>query len=376
MLTALSGRDFPSGRLMFQPDPEDVQGRVDVAIMRRTAVRTLPRPHSKRAHTFRAACWDGPASRTRLGTPSFVGLDKHSPVPSGLISEHVAERGPACVHDGFCHPGFRETSRVHVADDDQTILTSNLGGLLVEMVEPSIRDLSMDRGHAALASGALGDAEGCLVFPIVLKGRDLSPVTERGQFLQAKINSDRTICGTETVCDFAMECHVPASACILHERASLEFSFDLSRFPEAISALEVDRRIAVNLHGTRYEGNPTQRALRAGASPEARTFTVLVTGRHEPLNNDIGGIGVNAEVGRAASHKGAQFKVARPPTRSASFPPRLGFSLSCDTEIPDLIAGKRMASEVARARLQPVFEGQYRHPVSIAQRSANSKVAS
>src|SRR3546814_18550699 len=92
MLTAINSGDSPSGRLMFQPDAENVASGVYVAVVDCAAVAAFPAPYSKRAHPFRTAGRHRPAARARLGTVLFIGFDIPC-LPSGrLVSPHVPDR--------------------------------------------------------------------------------------------------------------------------------------------------------------------------------------------------------------------------------------------------------------------------------------------
>lgn len=132
-------RDFLNRRLAFQPDAKDVPGRIDVAIVRRSAVRASPASYSKRTHTFRAAGRYAPTSRARLGTPSLRHIDICG-LPSGsFIPQHMPEHRPAGVGDGFGHLRSLKLGGAHIADNDQTILPSDPRGLLVKVVAARVR---------------------------------------------------------------------------------------------------------------------------------------------------------------------------------------------------------------------------------------------
>src|SRR5215213_4636089 len=102
--------------------------------MQRTAVRTGPASYSKICDTSRPRQRKASARRTDLGTVSFVSFDIHR-LPSGsFVPQHVPERRPTSVQDGLSHLGFRKLGRAHVADNDQTIFTSNPRGFHMKVV--------------------------------------------------------------------------------------------------------------------------------------------------------------------------------------------------------------------------------------------------
>src|SRR5262245_18534380 len=103
------------------------------------AVAAHPAPHSQTCDTFRAS--DASTCGTGCGRISLVGLNISRPVPSGLIAKLIAERRPAGIEDGLCHPRLDQLDRVHIADGDQSVLSSDTRRLLVEMVAPGVGDL-------------------------------------------------------------------------------------------------------------------------------------------------------------------------------------------------------------------------------------------
>ena len=342
--------NFPCGRLAFQPDPENVHGRVDIAIMRSPAARTNPRSYSKSCDTYRPLRRQEAARRTGLGTISFTDIDIHG-LPSGsFVPQHMSEGRPARIQDGLSHRGLCEFGRAYVTDDDKAVPTGNPSGLFVEMVATSVGDLGVDRADAALVSGALGDPEHGLVLAIMPKSGDLFAIAQRGKLLQAQVNADHPGTGREVVCDLAMEGHIPAPAGILHEGTALERACDLAGFPEAESALEVDDPVAINTDAPGNERHPPERPLPSETGAEARTFSVLVARANELAANLIGRVGMYAEIGGAAGNQIPQVNRGRPAAIAARNSARLGLSLCGDTEVPHLIAGYRVALQSLSAR--------------------------
>jgi hypothetical protein len=125
MFTALKNGDFANATLMFQRGRENVHGRVDVAIMRRSAVRAFPAPYSKACDTSRPQRGHSATRRTDLGTPAFVNIDIDR-LPSGsLVSQHVPEARPASIENGLCRSRPRQAGGTYVADRYQLILLNN-----------------------------------------------------------------------------------------------------------------------------------------------------------------------------------------------------------------------------------------------------------
>jgi hypothetical protein len=332
--------------LTFQADAENVLSRVTITIMDRAAVAAFPAPHSKRAHTFRTAGGNGPAARARLGSVSLVSLDIHR-LPSGsLVPQHVPERGPARIQNGFRHSGFSEPSRVHIADDDQRVFPRHLRAGDVEMMFPRVGDLRRYRACALLVSGALCLAEGAFVLAIVTERRDCLPVAARRQGLQPKIDTDLAIPGRKIVGDLTLKGDIPSSASVLNEGAGLESAFDLSRLPEIEPALEVDGGVTVDLHCARDERYPAERTLCPEAGAKARASAVKVSRCGKLAADGLNGIGMQSEIGGASGAEFDQVEGGRPADAHATLAPPLGLALRGNTEVPDLIAGDGVASEV------------------------------
>lgn len=343
---ALKREDSPSGRLALQPDAENVASRVDIAIMRRSAVAAFPAPYSKRAHTFRTAGGNGPAARARLGTVSLVGLDKHSPVPSGLVAEHMAECGPACIEHGLSHPRLYQPGSIHIADDDQTILPRQTCAGDVKLVTARVGDLGMDRADAALVSGALGYGKRGFVLLVMPERRNRSSVAAHGEGLEAKVDTDFTVPGGQIICDLALERDIPAPTCVLHESASPELSAYLAGLPEAEAPLEVDRCVTVDLHGAGNERDPTEGALRAEADAETRATPMLVTGPGKLATDGVDSVRMQAKVCCNSGGQPIQVDCGWPADIQPALPAALGLSLRCYAEVPNLIAGDSVSVEM------------------------------
>lgn len=361
MFGALKSSDSPYGRLMFQPEAENVLGSVDIAIMRRSAFRTFPGSHSKRAHTFRAARRNGPASRARLGSPPFVNVDKHSSVPSGLVAEHMPERRPARIENGLSHPRLCQLGCVHIADCDVLIGANDPGGLLVQMVLAGIRDFRVDRPDALLVPGALRGGKRRLVFAVVLQGRNGIAIAERGEGLEAQVDTDAAIAGRQAVLDLTLEHDIPAASRVLHEVAALELAFDFAGFPEAVALLEIDRGGTVNLRCARDEGYPAQRPLRPEGCAETRTAATLVARRGELPADLRDRVGVDTKLRSDSLCQSVQIEGGWPANALIALPAPLSFALRFNAEVPDLIASDGMAQKSPLAALNPELEREKRH---------------
>lgn len=357
---------FPNGRLTFQPGVENVNGRILVTIMRSATLGTFPTPHSQPFLTL----WATPrrARRTGYGRKSFVGFNVSRSVPAGLIGELRPQHRPACVQDGFGHSGFRKFGRADVADNDQSVVASNPGGPLVEVMLACISDLRVDRLHASFVSRALRRAERGLIFSIVPNGRNFRTVTECGKFFKTKIDTNSAGTSRSVVRDFADKTNIPTPARILDKRSGLERAIDLAVLPKTDSALEVNRRAAINLHSSRDKWDPSKRPLWATTCTESGAAFLGVTRDSKLAANCSNRIGVDPQVSGGASAKSNQVECTEPTRVTLSkLPIRLRFSLGLAAKIPDKITRAGLPNKMLPGRriFDPVFESQKLGAISL-----------
>ena len=292
-------------------------------------------PYCKTCDTFRAA--SRMTRRTGLRTPSFVSFNKHSIVPAGFISKLCPERRPARIQDGLRHLGFCEFNRVHVADDDQTVSTNDLGGLFVKMMFSRVRDLGVDDLDTTLVVGTLSLPKLGFVFPIVAERRDHVAVAARRQRLQTEVNPDASIAGRAVFGNIALKRNIPAPASILDKSASLEDAFDLTGLPEPEPTLKVDCGILVDFDGSRNKRNPAESTLRTAACSKPRADSFRVSRCGELSADRTNRIGMNPKLNRASRAKINQVKGGRPANSTPSYSTRLSFALNLTAIVPNLI---------------------------------------
>ncbi len=355
MLASLGG-DSPHGRLMLQPGAENVASRVHVPVMGRPAVAAFPAPYSKRTHTFRTASGDRTAARARLGTVSLVSLDIHR-LPSGsLVTQHMAERGPTGIEDGFRHPRLCQLRRVHIANDDQRVVASDPGGLLMKVMSPCIGDLCVNGSHPLLVSSALCDGELGFIGAVMLEGWNFSAIRQSGEVFQAEVNTDASVPGREIVRNLALEHDIPAAARILHEVPEAVLAYHIPAFPKTERTLEIDCGVVGNLRCPRDEGHPSQRLLTAKAGAKFRAPPMAVAAVGELPTDLTHTIGMYPKTGRNARRELDEINRGRPLCSAAAPSAPLSFPLNCDAEIPHLVTGARMSAQVPLAGFDPVLE--------------------
>jgi hypothetical protein len=361
MFAALQNGDFPSGRLMFQPDAKDIACGVHVTVVDRPAVATLPAPHSKRAHAFGAARGDGPASRARLGTPSFVRLDIHR-LPSGsLVSQHVPEAAPTGVKNGLRHPCSGQLRSIYIADDDQRVLPRQLRTGNVKVMTPRVRNFRVDGANAPNVASALRGGKFSFVLPIMPGGRDLLSGRQCGKFLQTEVNAHRAAASRKIVGNLALKNNIPSPACILDKASGSVLTFDLPTLPETEFALEVNGGVSVQFCGPGDEWNPPQGALPAEAGAETRTTAVLISGFGKLTTDLRDGIRVKPQIGCNARCEAAKIEDRRPTDISAALAPPLSFTLRSYAEIPHPIAGYGVATQPTLSALNAIAERKHGH---------------
>lgn len=342
--------DSPTGRLALQPDAENVASRVYIPVVGGSAVAAFPASYSKRAHTFRAAGGNSPAARARLGTVPLAGFDIHRLPPGSLVSQHMAERRPARVKHGLGKSCLGDGGGVHIANDDQRVLTGDPRGLLVKMVTTGVRDLRVDCPDPLLVSRALRDRQPDFVLSEVLERGHHFSIGERGEVFEAKVYTDHSLGCVQVICDLALKGHVPSAPCVLDKVPSAKPSLDLAALPEAIPALEVNRSVAVNLGGARNERHPTECALAAEAGAEPWAFALFVSA-FSKLSADLGNcVGVDSKLCRHALRQTVQVECGWPTYALVSAPATLSFALSSTTEVPDLVTSKGVTGQMFSGR--------------------------
>lgn len=324
--------------------------RVNVPIMVRSAVAAFPASYSKRAHTFRAAGGNGPASRARLGSESFIGLNKRSSVPAGLIAEHRSEHRPTCIRDGLRHPRLFQAGHIHIADNDQGVFARNPGTRFVQLIATRVRDLGMDGLNPTPIPGPLGGRQSVLIFPIVLERRNSFAVAARRQRLEAKVYSDAPVSSRQSFLDLALECDVPTPARILDKRSRLDRAAKIARLPETeFLAVPCDDAVS-GFDEAASEWNPSQRSLGTPACPELWSAANTESRSCKNPANLAHRFGANTQFCARAAAQSCQVEVAWPFPVAASLPLAFGLALSFAAKVPDKIDGARVCLKALPAR--------------------------
>lgn len=288
---------------------------------------------------------DASAIRTGLRSISLVNLNTHG-LPSGrFIPQHVPESRPPCVEHGLRHPCLSETRGIHIADSDQFIFPRQSCASDVEMMFPRIRDLGLNSA---------------------------------GECFEAEIDTDLTTPGWDIVFNFALEGDIPATSCVLDERASLEYSLHFSVVPEAKPSLEVDGCIAVYPNSARDERYPSKGTFGAKASAESRAATVSVARCGKLAADSLNCVGMQPKISGASGAELYQIKCGWPTDSATGFSALFSLTLGRDTKVPYLIASDSVASEMLAADgiLDAKFEGENTHFGSVLVASGLIKSAS
>jgi hypothetical protein len=311
IFTALKNGDFACATLMLQRGRENVLGRVDVAIMRRPAVRTCPRPYSKICDPSRPRRWHRATRRTDLGTPALVNIDIHR-LPSGSFKpQHVSEARPTRIKHRLCHACLNELRRTYVADRYQSDFTNNPRGLLMKMVAPRIGDLRLNGADAVLVSGPLSSSQFRFVLPVMLQSRNSMAIARRRKFLEAKIDADFAHTGLQVIGNLAGEGNIPTPARVLHECSSLEMAFDLTAFPKAARLFEIHYGSPVETDRSRNKRYPAPRPFCSETGTEPRAAAMLIARLGKLAAHCLHGIGMQAQIGSTAGRQLDQIEFSR-----------------------------------------------------------------
>lgn len=337
--------------------------------MRRSTLNTGPLSYSKTLQPLRAG--EASALTTGLGSVSLVSLDIYR-LPSGsLVPQHVPESGPASVENGFRHSRFRKLRRTHIADDDQIVCIRQSPASDMKVMPAHIGDLCRNGAGAFLVSGTLRLTERAFVLPVVAQGRNFGAVAACRERFEAKVDSDFAVADRQGVRDLALKSHVPATSRILNEATGLEDAFDVTGLPEAKAPFEVDHAIAVNTDSTGDERYPSERALSSEAGAKAWACAVQIARCGKLATDGANSIAMQAKLCAASCAEIDQIEGGRPARRAASVAALFGLSLRSHAEIPDLITGNGMASEMLAGDgiLDAEFECENTHGGSVLLRS-------
>lgn len=331
--------------------------------MRSATVRANPVSYSERTHTFRTAVGNRPTARARSGSHSFVNFDIDCPPSGGLIPQHMTEHRPSCVQDRFCHLGFGKSDGVHVADNDQSVFTSDPAGLLMEVMVPSIGYFGVDRFDAPPISGTLRGGKSGFVLTIMMQGWNRRTARTCRQSFKPKIDADTAIPGREVIVDFTLECHVPSTARVLDKSTGLKPPGDVSGFPESEWPLEIDGRIVVDPQRAWNKWYPAKGAITTIARTESGAPLPCIPRSRELSANNIHGIGVDIKLCADSDAECSQVYCRWPMHRLPGFIATLSLVLRCNAEIPYLIARDRVLSQTLPTCcvLDAKFEGDKTH---------------
>src|SRR4029077_556495 len=285
----------------------------DIPIMRSPAMFASPMPYSKTCDTFRATECAAPGAG--LGRESLADDFENSSVPQGFVAELVPEHGPAGIQHGFCHACLCQLGRVHIANDDVTVLTHDPRRMFVQKVFSGILYLGVKRSRSALLAAPLRLHQSCFVLPIKGWHLDLTAIGERREVLQAKVDSDGRPIFCDGFLDFDIYVKVPASARIFGKARGLDLSIggNGARIPKAIFAAKDYDRAAGLIDfksACRVKRNPPERASLARAPFRTTLGGVARVGKF-PCDG-AQRIAVNSEFGGSTGHQPHEIKFARP----------------------------------------------------------------
>ena len=272
-----------------------------------TTVATAPLSHYEALSTLWAAAHS--ARGTDLRGKSLVNLDVLSPVPDGLVADLGSKLRPAGIEYGLGQAGAGQCRRIDVTDTDAPVLAHEPRGQLVQEVPAAGGNLRVDGPHTRFASGTLCTGECPLVLAVDAWGLDHLARGEHGQGFQAQIDSDLPDPMLAVLRDFDLKIQVPAAAGIFGEAAAEDPAVYGAAEPEAVSAPEEQRRIALQSDGPRrLEGDPS----RGFSTAPSRPLATGIPGDRKLLAHCLHGIRVQTEQLAAAASEIDQIKARGP----------------------------------------------------------------
>jgi hypothetical protein len=160
--------------------------------------------------------------------------DADTSKPDGFVCQLMSAHAPASIIDRFGETSLHESSAGHVTNGDEPGTPGNGCCDLVSPVLPCVHDLGVDGFDTLFLPGSLGFGERvCVLSGQVLPGID-DPIGASDVFTQTQVNADLSMSEWfGTLNYFALQVHVPATACVLGEASGFESPFDRTRQPQA-----------------------------------------------------------------------------------------------------------------------------------------------
>lgn len=347
------------------PRPQDVARRVDIPVMGCPAVATYPRSHSQTLLPSRRARRDCSTAGTGLGAVPLVRFNEHGSVPNGLIAEHRAKRGPACIQDGLRHLGADKFRAVHIPNADQGIFPDDARGDFVQKVPALSGNLPVQFPSQRHPSGPLRPAYLLGRAAVELRRSNLLSVGKCREVFQAQINADLAVANGKAVADFTVEIQVPMAVGVFAEAARADTIRYLSGKPKAVGLAEIRDSVAVDCQGTAaVERHPPKGPLCTGAGAPPWALPRFVSALCELKADADNGVGVQPKYFRRARRQTNQVKTARP----GFVVPSAGI-LNTARIVPHLIDGNCHLAKSPRGGLAfySIAVSQNRHGCIIAQ---------
>ena len=143
----------------------------------------------------------------------------------------------------------------------------------MQVMPTRIGDFGVNSPYAFFVPGALRLGQPALVFLEVPRIFDLPAVGQRGQCAQAEIDANFAGSAGLALSNLELQAEIPAPTRVLRKASGLDLAIDGAATPKPITALEVDRRVAVEFDGARScEWNPAEASSPASAGGAAPHF--------------------------------------------------------------------------------------------------------
>ena len=316
------------------PALADVDCRVHVAQMVRSAIRAIPFPLIQTCLTFRPG--NATAFVAGLGTPSFVDFREQHLRLMAFVLKHRSERRPASVQDGLRHLGFCQAGRVHVADEDCPVLVNEACRNLVQVILAAVGNLGVNSLHPLLVVRALRYRKRWLKVAVETLRLDGFSIRHNCEALQAEIDADRRRTSALDARNLNRAVDVPVTFGILIEAACADPRAirKLTRQPHVVPLLAKHKGAIFERDVAGVERDPSEGLP---ATPFQAALLVCAPGFFVLHAHALHRVRVQVQHGCCASRKATKIVPAGP-----FLAPLQGVLLRFVTEIP---------AQIDRARL-------------------------
>jgi len=172
---------------------EDIESRINVAIMDMIAVTAYPLPYSKVCDTVRPRVRECSTARADLGRETLIDFLIPRAMLNSLVREHRTEARPRRIQNGLGHLCPRQSRSVEIAHCDVVKLAHDAVREFVQEIPARIGDLGVKLGCQALLMSPLRLTQSLFESAIPTRILDFLSCREGGKLFQSQIDADAAI---------------------------------------------------------------------------------------------------------------------------------------------------------------------------------------